>query len=72
MEGEIIHFQTSDYIKLSGILYKAKTNNKKILISTHGMATDCLKYRDEKIAEEIEKIQTDMLVYNNRGKEIIR
>ena len=71
MEGEIIHFQTSDYIKLSGILYKAKTNNKKILISTHGMATDCLKYRDEKIAEEIEKIQTDMLVYNNRGKEII-
>lgn len=71
MEGEIIHFQTSDYIKLSGILYKAKTNNKKILISTHGMATDCLKYRDEKIAEEIEKIQTDMLEYNNRGKEII-
>lgn len=71
MKAETIHFKTADEIILDGILYKSEETTKKILISTHGMITNCIKRRDEIIAKEIEKIKIDTLVYNNRGHDIM-
>lgn len=71
MKAETIHLSTTDGIILDGILYKAEETTKKILISTHGMITNCIKKRDEVIAEEIGKIKIDTLVYNNRGHDIM-
>ena len=71
MNIETIHFETEDNIILYGLIYKSTKNTKKVLISTHGMITNCIKLRDEIIAKEIEEIQIDTLVYNNRGQEIM-
>ena len=71
MNIEKIHFETEDNLILYGLIYKSTKNTKKILISTHGMITNCIKLRDEIIAKEIEEIQIDTLVYNNRGQEIM-
>ena len=71
MNIETIHFETEDNVILYGLIYKSTKNTKKILISTHGMITNCIKLRDEIIAKEIEEIQIDTLVYNNRGQEIM-
>ena len=71
MKAETIHFKATDNVKLDGIIYKAEETTKRILISTHGMITNCIKERDEIIAKEIEKIKIDTLVYNNRGHDIM-
>ena len=71
MNIETIHFETEDNVILYGLIYKSTKNTKKVLISTHGMITNCIKLRDEIIAKEIEEIQIDTLVYNNRGQEIM-
>ena len=71
MKAETIHFKAADNVKLDGIIYKAEETTKRILISTHGMITNCIKERDEIIAKEIEKIKIDTLVYNNRGHDIM-
>ena len=71
MNIETIHFETEDNIILYGLIYKSTKNTKKVLISTHGMITNCIKLRDEIIAKEIEEIQIDTLVYNNRVQEIM-
>ena len=71
MKAETIHFKATDNVILDGIIYKAEEATKRILISTHGMITNCIKERDEIIAKEIEKIKIDTLVYNNRGHDIM-
>lgn len=66
-----IYYQATDTAKLTGIIYKANKPTKKILISTHGMATNCLKKRDEIIASKLNEIGIDYLTYNNRGHDIV-
>lgn len=65
-----IHFKATDDTKLSGFIYESNKKTKKILISIHGMATNCLKKRDEYLAEKLEKINIDMLLFNNRGHDL--
>ena len=67
---ETIYLNTSDGVKLNGIIYKTN-NSKKIAISVHGMATNCIKKREEIIAEKLNSIQVDYVTFNNRGHDII-
>lgn len=67
---EAIYLNTSDGVKLNGIIYKSN-NAKKIVISVHGMATSCLKKREEIIAQKLNSINIDYLTFNNRGHDII-
>lgn len=67
---ETIYLKTSDGVKLNGIIYKSN-NTKKIVISVHGMATSCIKKREEIIAEKLNSINIDYLTFNNRGHDII-
>ena len=69
MNIKMVHFKATDNVKLSGLLYKSNKETKKILISVHGMATNCLKHRDEVIAEKLTK-NIDMLAFNNRGHDL--
>ena len=71
MDIKTIFCNATDGIKLSGLIYKANISTKKIVISVHGMATNCLKIRDEKIAEKLNQINIDLLVFNNRGHDLI-
>ena len=71
MNIKMVHFKATDNVKLSGLMYKSNKETKKILISVHGMATNCLKHRDEVIAEKLTK-NIDMLAFNNRGHDLTR
>ena len=49
---DIIYYKTLDGIVLNGIMYKANPNSNKLVISVHGICTNCLKKREEIIAEK--------------------
>ena len=68
---EIVYFNADDNVKLSGILYENGKSAEKILISVHGMVSNCLKKRDEEIAKKLNNINIDMLSFNNRGHDIV-
>lgn len=63
--------KATDGVDLKGIIYKTKNQTNKILISVHGMATNFIKERDEKIAENIKKLNIDLLAFNNRGHDLV-
>ncbi len=64
-------FKATDRVDLKGIIYKTKNQTNKILISVHGMATNFIKERDEKIAENIKELNIDLLAFNNRGHDLV-
>ena len=64
-------FKATDGVDLKGIIYKTKNQTNKILISVHGMATNFIKERDEKIAENINELNIDLLAFNNRGHDLV-
>lgn len=68
---ETIFLKAQDGVILNGIMYKCTNKTQKIIISVHGMATNCIKKRDEKIAEKVNKIDIDFLAFNNRGHDIV-
>lgn len=70
MNIETTFFKATDGVNLKGIIYKSQGKTQKILISTHGMATNCIKERDEKIAEKVNEINIDFLAFNNRGHDL--
>ena len=63
--------KATDGVDLKGIIYKTKNQTNKILISVHGMATNFIKERDEKIAENINELNIDLLTFNNRGHDLV-
>lgn len=70
MKVELIDIKASDGVILNGFIHR--TESKKIIISTHGMGSDCFKNRDRKILEFASKEGIDYLVYNNRGSYLMR
>ena len=71
MNINTVFFKATDGVSLNGILYKSEKQTKKILISVHGMATNCIKPRDEIIAKKVNSENIDFLTFNNRGHDII-
>ena len=71
MNLETTFFKAKDGVDLRGIIYKSKNQTHKILISIHGMATNCIKERDEKVAEKVNELNIDFLAFNNRGHDLI-
>ena len=70
MNIETVFLKATDGVDLKGIIYKSQRKTQKILISIHGMATNCIKKRDEKIAEKTNDLNIDVLTFNNRGHDL--
>ena len=68
---ETIFFKAQDGVILNGIMYKNTNKTAKIRISVHGMATNCIKKRDEIIAQKANEINIDFLAFNNRGHDLV-
>ena len=68
---QTVFLKATDGVGLKGIIYKTKNQTNKILISVHGMATNFIKERDEKIAENINELNIDLLAFNNRGHDLV-
>lgn len=70
---ELINFMATDGVKLEGILYKASSNiSEKIILSVHGMTSNCFKKRDIEIAKKANEKGIDYFAFNNRGSEIVK
>ncbi|MBR3281577.1 MAG: hypothetical protein IKI57_07095 [Clostridia bacterium] len=72
MTQEIVKFYATDGITLDGYINKCENNTNKILIQTHGMTSNCFKYKANAISNEVLKNGIDSLCYNNRGSEIAK
>lgn len=70
---ELINFMATDGVNLEGILYKASSNiSEKIILSVHGMTSNCFKKRDIEIAKKANEKEIDYFAFNNRGSEIVK
>ena len=69
---EKIDFIATDGIELNGILYKADNNIGKVILSVHGMTSNCFKKREDIIAKEANRNGIDYFCFNNRGSEIVK
>ena len=69
---KLINFLATDGIELNGILYNSKTPTKKIILAVHGMSSNCMKERDEIIAQYANKNDKDYFCFNNRGSELVK
>lgn len=70
MKLETIEFKATDETILSGILYNSESSTSKVVISIHGMATNCIKKREEEIAKKLSEIKIDYMTFNNRGHDV--
>ncbi|MBO5143239.1 MAG: hypothetical protein J6C46_09705 [Clostridia bacterium] len=79
---EKIYFNATDELQLFGLLHKSeKTNDnekisgkdtkKRVVLSIHGMTSNCFKKREDIFAEEFTKNGIDYFCFNNRGADII-
>ncbi len=71
MKAEVIKFSATDGTTLNGLIYNYQEEKDKIIISTHGMGSNCFKPRDIAIANCLENTNISLFTYNNRGTEII-
>lgn len=70
MNVDLIDFYAEDGVLLNGFISKA--NSKKIVISTHGMSSNCFKERERVIAKNCLDNNISFLSYNNRGSELVK
>lgn len=70
MNIEKIYFETQDNARLVGLLHKGSKTDK-VIISVHGMTSDCLKRRDDIIARTMTENNIDFFSFNNRGHDVI-
>ena len=67
-----IDFLATDGIKLNGFLYKSVEKTNKVILSIHGMSSNCLKERETIISSYANENQIDYFCFNNRGTELVK
>lgn len=67
-----IDFLATDGVILNGLLYESKEKTQEIILSVHGMGSNCFKKRDEIIANKANEEGIDYFCFNNRGSEIVK
>lgn len=72
MSIKIINFEATDHIILNGILSTTDTNTNEVVISVHGMSSNCFKDRDTCIAQYANNENIDYFAFNNRGSDLAR
>ena len=68
-----IDFLTTDGVTLNGFLYKSnKNDNNQVILSVHGMSSNCFKERETTIANKAITSNIDYFCFNNRGSELVK
>ena len=70
MNLEKVYFFASDGLELMGLLHKGQKQTKKVIISLHGMTSNCLRKREDVIAQHVTAEGIDYFSFNNRGHEL--
>lgn len=68
---EKIYFETDDNVELFGLLHKPNVNTDEVVISVHGMQSNCFKKREDILANNITKAGIAYFAFNNRGTELM-
>ncbi len=68
---ERIYFNTEDKIELVGLLETPNKPKKKVVISIHGMQSNCLKQRENILSKTITEAGIAYFAFNNRGAEVV-
>lgn len=68
---ERIYFNTEDGIELVGLLEKPEIKTNRVVISIHGMQSNCLKKREDILSKDISKAGIAYFAFNNRGYELM-
>ena len=69
---QIINFLATDGIELTGVLYNLDKKTENVILSIHGMTSNCFKKRDEVIAKKANENNIDYFCFNNRGSELAK
>ena len=69
---EQVNFQATDGVLLNGFLYRSNTKTKTVIVSVHGMGSNCFKNREVAIAKTSIQNGIDYFCFNNRGSELAR
>jgi len=65
-----IYFDLEDNVELFGLLHKPETNTNEVVISIHGMQSNCFKKREDILSKVINNSGIAYFAFNNRGSEI--
>lgn len=68
---ERVYFSTEDEIELVGLLERPTNPTKRVVISVHGMQSNCLKRREDILSKEISNAGVAYFAFNNRGAELM-
>ncbi len=72
MKLKKIFFETEDGIELCGLLHEPESKiSKEIVIAVHGMQSNCLKKRDDIIAEKLTQKEISYFCFSNRGHDLV-
>lgn len=69
---KLIYFLATDGIKLDGLLYTSEKKTEDIILSIHGMGSNCMKKRETTIAQVANANGIDYFCFNNRGSELVK
>ena len=69
---ELFSFKSLDGYNLDGILYKSQVQSSSVILSLHGMGSNCFKDRETSISKEANKRNIDYYCFNNRGSDLAR
>ena len=67
---EKIYFELEDKVELFGLLHKPQNETQEVVISVHGMQSNCFKKREDILAKTVNNAQIAYFAFNNRGTEI--
>ena len=72
MRIEKVYFNAEDGMELVGLLHTSENcEEDEVILSVHGMGSNCLKKRDDIIAEYATKSKISYFTFNNRGNGLI-
>ena len=68
---EKVYFNSVDNLNLIGLLHIPKEKNNTVVISIHGITSNCLKRRDDILARKCTEIGISYFCFNNRGHDVL-
>ena len=68
---EKVYFNSVDNLNLIGLLHIPKEKSNTVVISIHGITSNCLKRRDDILAKKCTEIGISYFSFNNRGHDVI-
>lgn len=72
MRVEKIYFNAEDGTELFGLLHTSESgNDNDVVISTHGIGSNCFKKREDIIAQKLTSNNIAFFTFNNRGNGLV-